>query len=84
MVLSVKVVCRFVFGPHFQKLIDSIYKEQKAIAVVEGHKTNEIKIKQGVRQCSPLSPLMFALGLSKVHWLLSDLEEEDDVGRIKL
>lgn len=43
-----KVISRFGFGPHFQKWIDIIYKKQKAIALVSGDKTNEIKINQGV------------------------------------
>lgn len=39
-----KVIRRFEVGSRFRKWLDILYKDQKAIAVVEGHKTGKAKI----------------------------------------
>lgn len=46
-----------------KKWLEFIYKGQRAVVVMDEHKTRKIVIGRGVRQGCPLSPLIFNLAL---------------------
>lgn len=61
-----KVLLHYKFGPDFIKWIKILYSDIRAKCVVNGVLTGEIKIKRGVRQGCPLSPLLYILAMNPI------------------
>uniref|UniRef100_A0A2D4KHK0 Uncharacterized protein n=1 Tax=Micrurus paraensis TaxID=1970185 RepID=A0A2D4KHK0_9SAUR len=51
------------FGDKFEKMLGSIYSNQKARIIINGEITNSFEIGKGVRQVCPLSHLLFIMTL---------------------
>lgn len=54
---------KFGFGPIFRKWVELMYSDPSATVLTNGIMSPQIRLNRGVRQGSPLSPLIFALFL---------------------
>ena len=56
--------------PNFVRALQALYKDSHIRVLVNGHQTDKIFVKSGVKQGCPLSPLLFALFISYItHFL---------------
>lgn len=61
-----KVLNHYNFGSSFTKWINILYTDISSKGIVNGYLTKSIKIKRGVRQGCPLSPLLYILAMNPI------------------
>ena len=57
------VLRHFNFGQVIRKWVSILYSDVESAVINRGYTTNYFKVSRGVRQGSPLSPLLFGLGV---------------------
>uniref|UniRef100_A0A2D4HTI4 Reverse transcriptase domain-containing protein n=1 Tax=Micrurus lemniscatus lemniscatus TaxID=129467 RepID=A0A2D4HTI4_MICLE len=69
------------FGDNFTQMLESIYSNQKARVMINEEFTNPFKIKKGVRQGCPLSPLLF---ITILETLLDRIRMNEEIKGTKI
>jgi len=70
----IRILQTFGFGPSFIKWIHLSYKDAKAQIKINGHLTNPIPVRCGVRQGDPLSFLLFTMVIETLSLALKKCE----------
>ena len=61
--------------PNFVKVLQALYKDSYVRIMVNGHQTNKVFVRSGVKQGCPLSPLLFTLFISDIARSLEESPE---------
>ena len=65
--------------PQFIKVLMSLYKDNTIKVIINGHKTEEVRLERGIKQGCVLSPLLFLLYISDLASMI-----ENDKGGIQI
>ena len=76
-----KVLQFFGFGDNLRQMVKSLHEEAVSCTINGGHSSKYMKIKNGLRQGSPLSPVLFNLA---VEVLALSLRQNKDIEGLKV
>ena len=63
---------RMGINQKFITIMMSLYKDSTVIVRVNGHDSEQVEVKSGVRQGCPLSPLLFTLYMSDIGYVIEN------------